>query len=680
MNPDPYKYFRIESRELLDELARRTLELEASGGIEALGPLLRAAHTLKGAARVVRRPTIADRAHAIEEALAEARERGTAPRRDAIDAVFKHLDAIGNELAALPSPTQNTAESDRPQPASAAQTEAARSAASSSLRANVAEVDRLVEGIVETSIRLAELRNNIESGGSLRDLIDNLSARIDTRTDNIEIGSLVRQLRDGFDGMRIALSGGADQVERELRQTLEAAEHLRLVPAGSLFVHAERAARDAAHALNKHVQFESRGGDVRLESHVIETVQNALLHIVRNAVAHGIESPETRRAAAKPDAGRVRIEVSRRGKSIEFSCSDDGRGIDFAAVARAAKQRGDPGDASTENPAALMKTLLRGGLSTARDVTTVAGRGIGMDVVRDVAEKLGGDIQAHSVEGGGTTFTLSIPVSRALLSGLMIEAADIAATIPLDAVRATVRFKPEQVAHTAQGDRLDFEGRNIPLISLEALLGIAASPTAGPRTAVIIAAGDDTAALQIDELLGVHSVVVRPLPPWAPALSFIAGASMDVEGNPHLMFDAQELLRLARDVKAARTAAPAATQTILVIDDSLTTRMLERSILESAGYRVDTASSAEEGLEKANAQNYGLFLVDVEMPGMDGFAFVAHTRADPALRNTPCVLVTSRASAEDLQRGRDAGAAAHIDKGQFDQGNLLRHIRELMTS
>jgi two-component system, chemotaxis family, sensor kinase CheA len=676
---DPYKYFRIESRELLDELARLTLELESSGSMESLGSLLRAAHTLKGAARVVRRPGIADHAHAIEEGLADARAGGIAPSREVIDAVLKHLDAIGAELAALPpaaplaQPRASAEGAPRPAPA---QNEAAQNATLTALRAEIAEVDKLIEGIVETSVRLTELRSSLDAGAGLRGLIDKLAARTalpgDSETASEEIKALAQQLRDAFDQLRRNLSAGTDQIEQELRQTLEAAENLRLVPAGSLFVHIERAARDAAHALNKHVHFESRGGDVRLESHVLGTVQNALLHIVRNAVAHGIETPEARRAANKPETGRIRIEVARRGKLIEFACSDDGRGIDFAAVEQAARRRGDaPGGD-------LMATLLRGGLSTAKDVTTVAGRGIGMDVVRDAAEKLGGAVEARTYPGSGTTFVISVPLARALISTLMVEAAGLAATIPLDAVRATLRFSPQEVLQTAEGERLDYEGRSIPLFSLGPLLGHAPAPTAAARSAVVIGSADETAALCIDELFGIHSVVVRALPAWAPAFPFVAGASLDVAGNPHLMLDPRELLARARDAKMSPAATPATPPTILVIDDSLTTRMLERSILESAGYRVDTASSGEEGMEKARAQRYGLFLVDVEMPGMDGFSFIERTRADPALRDIPCVLVTSRAAPEDLQRGRDAGAVAHIDKGQFDQGNLLRHIGALL--
>jgi two-component system, chemotaxis family, sensor kinase CheA len=195
----------------------------------------------------------------------------------------------------------------------------------------------------------------------------------------------------------------------------------------------------------------------------------------------------------------------------------------------------------------------------------------------------------------------------------------------------------------------------------------------------VIAAGGALAAVGVDRLLGTGTVVVRPLPARADVDAVVAGASLDSEGHPQLVLDPDGLVAAARHDRAAASEADVRPRLpLLVVDDSLTTRMLEQSILESAGYEVDLAVSAEQALEKAKTRTYGLFVVDVEMPGMDGFQFVARTRADPALRDTPAILVTSRGAPEDQQRGREAGARAYIVKGEFDQGHLLRIIRELV--
>jgi two-component system chemotaxis sensor kinase CheA len=195
---------------------------------------------------------------------------------------------------------------------------------------------------------------------------------------------------------------------------------------------------------------------------------------------------------------------------------------------------------------------------------------------------------------------------------------------------------------------------------------------------VVGQAGNVRAAVGVDRLRGIVNTVMRSLPSWAEADAAVAGASLDAEGNAQLVLDPAGLVAAAHAAEGPVAEAPLRTAPILVVDDSLTTRMLEQSILEAAGYEVDLATSAEEALIKARDRRYGLFLVDVEMPGMDGFQFVSFTRADPVLRATPAILVTSRASAEDRRRGQDAGAHAYVVKGDFDQASLLRTIGELV--
>jgi two-component system chemotaxis sensor kinase CheA len=197
---------------------------------------------------------------------------------------------------------------------------------------------------------------------------------------------------------------------------------------------------------------------------------------------------------------------------------------------------------------------------------------------------------------------------------------------------------------------------------------------------VVVQSGSSWAAVGVERLLGTANVVVRPLPEMVDSIAVVAGASLDAEGNPQLVLDPAGLVAAARAGAEARPApAPAARAPILVIDDSLTTRMLEQSILESAGFDVDVAVSAEDALVKARDRRYGLFVVDVEMPGMDGFEFVERTRADPVLRETPAILVTSRSAPEDRRRGEQAGARGYILKGEFDQVHLLHTIQRLIA-
>jgi len=249
-------------------------------------------------------------------------------------------------------------------------------------------------------------------------------------------------------------------------------------------------------------------------------------------------------------------------------------------------------------------------------------------------------------------------------------------------VRRTLRVPSHELSHTEQGLTLLYEGRAIPFVPLALALRLHSGAELQRNSvwSVLVIDADGLAAVGVDRLLDTETIVLRPLPPYAPAESIVAGASLDADGNPRLVIDPEQLVAEARRGRFSEPAARAERRSILVIDDSLTTRMLEQSILESAGYTVDTASSGEEGLMRARQQRYALFLVDVEMPGMDGFTFIEQTRLDPSLQGIPSILVTSRDTPEDRQRGRDVGSRGYIVKSAFDQGALIEQIRGLIGS
>lgn len=660
MARDPYLYFRTEARELQDQLVKGVLDLEKGAEESGLvARLLRLAHTLKGAARIVKQRDIADRAHAIEELLGPYREADASVPREAIDGLLRMLDEVGGHVANLSG--QVAEKTDQP----SLPDEALRM-----LRADVAEMDALLEGVTETRTRLEVVRRALDGFGDARRLVDGLAGRRNAA-----------DLRAALAGLQQKLSSSVDQVDRELRQLRSGAEQLRLIPAGALFNTLERTARDAAQSLGKVIRFEARGGEARLDGHVLGALQGALVQLVRNAVAHGIEPADRRRAAGKNAEGRIALTVGRRGRRIAFACADDGGGLDVDALRRAARAKGI---ALPDRPAAeeLLHLLLRGGLSTAGTVTEVSGRGIGLDIVREAVNRLEGKVAVRSEPGKGTTIELIVPLSVASIGVMQFEAAGETAAIPLDAVRRVMRFLPQDIARTADGEAVTCDGKTIPFVPISSLLGASHSrerrSARRPAVAVIVEGAVGQAALAVSRVSGVSTVVLRPLPELAPAAPTVAGISIDADGNPQLVLDPDALAAAARGAAPPRTTPEAPLRPVLVIDDSLTTRMLERSILESAGYRVDAAASAEEGLEVARRGDYGLILVDVEMPGMDGFAFIETMRRDPDLRAIPALLVTSRAAPEDKGRGREVGAQGYIVKSEFDQGEFLHRIRQLL--
>lgn len=667
MAADPYKYFRIEARELAEALGKSALELEKSPAVEHVSRLLRLAHTLKGAARVVKRTEISTLAHELEELLGPVRENVASADRAIFGEVYAKCDAIRDAVDALdaPVPKDTTVPKDstvKDKPATSAPTEELVRG----LRADVGEIDTLLNGVAEASILTANMRRALPSLETARHLADLLVEQL-ARSSTPRTRSLAEELRALVSGLEQRLGGAIDQTARELEQVHDVAERLRLLPASSVFLSLERTARDTAELMKKKVVFAAKGGDVRIDAHVLGTIQAALMQAVKNAVAHGIERE-----------GRVEVEVARRGNRVSFAVKDDGRGIDVDAIRRAAEARGLVSAPMPTTAEGWMRLLLKGGVSTASSVTQAAGRGIGLDVIRDALARLNGDLALTSERNRGTKLELIVPVSLSSLDALFVMSGDVTAAIPLDTVRGTKRIERTDIARAPSGDSIEHEGALLRFLPLSVPLSkrtVQAEQTAW--SAVIVEANDRRAAIGVDRLLGTANLVLRPLPPMAPADPIVAGVSLGADGSPQLVLDAEHLVRAAEGA-AARDREAKKRVRVLVTDDSLTTRMLEQSILESAGYEVETASSAEEALEKAAKAHYDLFLVDVEMPGIDGYTFVARTRADAVLRETPAILVTSRGSPEDKQRGYDAGASAYIVKSEFDQSYLLGIIKKLV--
>jgi two-component system, chemotaxis family, sensor kinase CheA len=684
MTRDRYQYFRIEARDLLDQLGQGALDLEkGTPEPDAVARLLRLAHTLKGAARVVKQREIADCAHAMEDALAPFRDSSRPVPRDCIDLMLTLLDDAGTRVAVLTLPSS-------PGTAAPRQTDQPVLA----FRPATEDLDALLGGVVEAHVQLGVVRPRLDQMARARHLVDLVldqlarprdpeAARTRRDIPNEKTRSMAEDLRGMLNTLERDLTYSVDQIDRELRQVREAAERLRLASASALFTFLERAVRDVANIQGKRVAFTAHGGDVRIDTFVLTVVQNALLQIVRNAVAHGIETEGSdRTAAGKPVEGCVTLRVSQRGKWVSFVCTDDGRGIDLDAVQRIAQQKGvrlDKGQAW--QPDELLRVLLKGGISTSGTVTDVSGRGIGLDVVREAAERLGGHATMRTESGTGTTVELVVPVSVTSFQTLIVEASETTVAIPLDAVRSTIRLARGEIVRTEQGASMLFDGQAIPLGSLRYVVSSTPVVARTPEysSAVIVQGRTGVAAFIVDRILGTTNVVMRPLPALAPAKGVVAGAALDAMGDPRLVLDPDLLVIEVQRAGDATSQTLPPRVAVLVVDDSLTTRMLERSILESAGYDVDLATSGEEALEKARTAPYALFLVDVEMPGMDGFTFIEQIRADAQLRNIPSILVTSRGSPQDRQRGEAVGAQAYIVKSDFDQGVLLERIRTLVS-
>ncbi|MBX3167226.1 MAG: response regulator [Candidatus Eremiobacteraeota bacterium] len=625
MSKDTLRYFRQEASELLEQLNGGLLQLEAEWSAATAGALLRQAHTLKGAARVVKQSELAEQVHSLEDLLENFRQSRPEEPGGLISQAFRWLDRIQLSLTRL----GQTAE-----PPKAASTRVMRPEEPAGQRVDPNEIQALLGDVSQTYARLHDLRGGQQAWLEVAELAG-----------GGEIEEIAR--REGRE-----LAAQLDHLRRELQELHQALEQLRLLPLSSLYTTLQRTLRDAAQEMQLQARFQAQGPEVKLEESVLRLLRAALVQGVRNAIAHGIETPEQRRRAGKETVGQVHLQVERRGTWLALTLSDDGRGVDTAALAIG--RSGEDGN---------LDRLLEGGVSTSQEVNQMSGRGVGMDVIREAAQRLGGRVRLESQPGQGFKLHLDFPVRAASLPALRVRSRDQSLLIPLESVLKVSREETPDL-------------RDLPCLGLAAFLhwdGLARAED----IRVVVAAASGTAVFQVEAVDGMVQTLVYPLPALAPCHPAISGAALDLEGRPELVLDPSRIDRF--EVVARTVVATRAPARILVVDDSLTTRVMQQSILESRGFTVDLASSGSEALQKVESQAYDLFLVDAEMPGMTGFELIERLRARPREQSLPILMVSSLPRAEYEAAARQAGAQGYHEKSSFDQEELVREIRRLLT-
>jgi two-component system chemotaxis sensor kinase CheA len=478
-------------------------------------------------------------------------------------------------------------------------------------------------------------------------------------------------VRDGRD-----LRQAADPLDADVRR-------VRLFPFAEACQGMERMVRDLAQAAGKEVGLAIEGGAVELDRSILEGLKDPLRHLVRNAVDHGVEPPERRRAAGKSPRARVTIAAALRGAQVQVDVADDGRGLDLDALREQARRRGLPEPADDSEAARL---VFLPGLSTARLITDVSGRGVGLDVVKSRLEALHGTVDIATTAGGGTRFTLTVPLTLTTLWAVLVGAGGQTFAFAGTNVQRFARARADQVRSVAGRQMLALGGPPLPLAALAEVLGLSGRPTRsdGPVPVLIVAAGEKRMAFTVDDFVAEQEVVVKSLGARVRHLPLVAGATLLPSGRIALVLNAANLVRttLGRGPAPAPAAGagPEAPRRkrLLVVDDSVTTRTLEKSILEAAGYEVATAADGQAAWQLLHERGADLLVSDVEMPRMDGFALTEAVRASARFRELPVVLVTARESEADKARGIEAGADAYLVKSAFDQKNLLETIAQLL--
>jgi chemotaxis protein histidine kinase CheA len=528
-----------------------------------------------------------------------------------------------------------------------------------------------VQALFERFSRLGDQLLKLNEHGHLEAAARELATRLEND---------LHLLRDDAFRFTRSHADGLNTLHGNLTQMADHVAEARLVPLASVFEAFPRAARELAHAQSKHIEMVVENTNAGVDRSLVSDLRDALVHLMRNAIDHGIEGPDLRSTLGKPETGRVRLRARADGDMLHVEVEDDGRGIDPERLRAVAVQR----RLLTEQQAAnlsdreAMELLFRAGFSTRDEINETSGRGVGMDVVKKKVEALGGSVAVASRIGRGTTVSLRLPQSLALMRVLLIRMGDDVYGMPAADVEAVARFRPEDRLEIMGTLAVMHRGRPVTLSALGPLLGLNGGPRFDRPPCVVVRHGEDRAALVVDGFVDEREVAVKPVGgDFMKGAPFVAGSAALEDGRiavllhvPDIMTEVRKLARPVTDGAATRRLK------VLLVDDSPIARATESALVRALGHTVEEAQDGEDGWTRLQADQYDLVLTDVQMPRLDGFSFTRRIKQSDYAK-VPVVILSSLASPEDKRRGLDAGADAYLIKGELGVESLALAIDRL---
>jgi two-component system chemotaxis sensor kinase CheA len=720
--------FQIEHRDHVEQI-RSLLSVvgKTSGqppGAE-LEEAFRRAHSLKGAARAVDLRPVEGLAHRLETLFSRVRQGVLLLDANVAGVVQQVLDASEDCVTGLgenrPTPGLGTALQAierllgiEPEAAVATEPETAAPVPAFQPIETVRITARNFDGLLRSAVGLlAESQRQNQVAEQLKAIAAQL-AGMEKEAESLHrvAAASLRRLGTGREFSRV--SSFLDSMERQVRSLSRQAgavrrlQHrsswtmrhrgkrlqqdiwqARMAPAESLIEGYRKMVRDLARDQSKEIEFRATSTGVQADRRVLEALKDPLMHVLRNAISHGIETPRERTAKGKSPMGVVTLRIDSKGPNLAVSVADDGCGVDLERVADVAVRQRilSESEAALRSPQELGRLIFRPGFSTSRSVTDLSGRGMGLSVVYEAIRRLQGEVELRPPDGGGTCIHISVPLSISTHRLLLVSCAGQSFAIPIHGIERLYRIRPESVQTVEGKPVVTLDGRPAPLFSMRQLLSLEHSST-GARPDVlqvmVLRSGGRRAAVTVDAFLWETDAVFQDLGPAAPRDGKVSGGILLEDGAVAFVINLMELLETSvhRALPAfLAPSEPAKKQTaasILVVDDSMTTRTLEKSILEAHGYRVRVAVDGMEALDQLRAEKADLVISDVQMPRLDGFGLLEAMKKDPALAGIPVIVVTSLDRPEDQEKGLSLGADAYIVKRKFDQGELLAAIRQIL--
>lgn len=721
--------FIEEAQELLPQISRDLRAWrDAPADRQAPLALQRALHTLKGSARMVGAMRLGELAHLMENGLEAVSAAGN-PGSAQFDDIENHVDRLADGIERLR--VLDTPAVAAPPPADAAQDAAPAATApaqpadpvtqsAAALRINADALDRLINDAGEIGIARSRIEGELRNvRQSLAELNDSM-ARLKNQLREMELQadsqmqsrrSVVAADRPEFDPLEFDRYTRLQELTRMMAESLhdlgtvqqtlfrnlgeidaavlhqtrvgrdlqQGLMRTRTIPFANLEGRLYRIARQTARELDKKIQLDISDSHIELDRSVLERIGAPLEHLLRNAIGHGIESPEARRAAGKPEAGEISIALRQESNEVAIVVRDDGAGLDLARLRAKGIEKGLLDPAAEASPEELSALIFAPGLSTADAVTELAGRGVGMDVVRSEITAIGGHIDTTSVSGQGTTFSIFLPLTLAVAQAVLVRAGSGIFAISSAMVEQVLHAQPDVFAAARRDGCVRHRDTDYPLHALSDLLGERASPAAqGYTTLLLLRSGVQRIALQVDELIRNQEIVVKHLSPQLARVPGVTGATVLGDGRVVLIINPVPLTqRAAPAVRITDTppAAPASatTPTVMVVDDSLTVRKITGRLLEREGYQVMTAKDGIDALEQMKNRLPDLMLVDIEMPRMDGFELAMRVRQDAHSAAVPIVIISSRTADKHRSRAQQIGVNAFLGK-PYQEAELLAQL------
>ena len=740
--------FRLEAEEQARVLTAGLLALEGNPfAADSLEACMRAAHSLKGAARIINLAAGVGIAHTMESCFVAAQECRTRLQQPQIDDLLRAVDLLRRiaqtpesqldlwhpaapDVQACETALNRILETQRPVERSAAAAAQPPGIDESSdlvapqppTRADGAispvpnDPDRVLRVTAENLNQLLNLAGeSLVASRRFRPFVDSL---LRLKRQHHQIASTLQQLREALQGEMLgerarcalaALEARTLDTRRDLDQRLaeldtfdrrvanlsrrmyDSAVACRMRPFADGVHGFPRMVRDLGRTLAKEVRIEILGAQTQVDRDVLEKLDAPIGHLLRNAIDHGIEPPDLRRKAGKPGVGVVRLEARHAAGRLLVVVSDDGAGIDLRKLRGTLIARG----LATEETAArlsepeLFAFLLLPGFSMAPNVTDISGRGVGLDAVQDVLKGLRGTLRISSQPGAGTQFQMQLPLTLSIVRALILEVSGEAYAMPLVCILRTVNVPKTQISFLEGKPHFELDGQRVGLICLHQILE-SAPPTAQCDVwrVIVLSAEGHTYGLAVDRLIGERELVIRPLDSRLGKIPNISAAALMEDGSPVLIVDTEDLIRSAANLVATGTlgdvpegALPSTgnrQKRILIVEDSLTVRELERKLLASGGYEVEVAVDGMDGWNAVRAGNFDLVLTDVDMPRMDGIELVTLIKQDTRLKSLPVMIVSYKDRPEDRNRGLQAGADYYLAKGSFHDRKLLGAVADLI--